>query len=362
MKIAIAYDHVNKIGGAERILTALHELYPQAPLYTPFFAPENASWTKGWQVITSSFNRLPFASRHHELYPGLPILAWEGFSFNDYDLVISVTSAEAKGIITGPNTKHISYVLTPTRYLWSGYYDYFTNPVFRAVSAPFVSYLRTWDTIAAQRPDHFIAISETVKRRITKYYHRESTVIYPPVDTEFFVPQEQSGNDYFLVVSRLVDYKHIDLIIRACNQQKLALKIVGTGNAEAELKQLAGKTIDFVGQVSEAELLTLYQNARALIYMADEDFGISMVEALSCGKPVIAFGRGGALEIVGDDGGILFEEQSVPSLERVLAKFEKVRYNSASLRQVAQKFAKQRFMHAFGEFVQKLYYKNKSIL
>ena len=182
MKVALVYDRLNKWGGAERVLLALHKLFPQAPLYTSVYDSQKASWAKVFDVRTSFLQNFPFAM-YHELYAPLMPLVFESFNFDEFDLVISVTSEAAKGIITKPKTKHICYNLTPTRYLWSGYSEYFKNPIFRFLSLPVIVYLKFWDKIAAQRPDKYIAISKEVQSRISKYYGRESVVVYPPVES-----------------------------------------------------------------------------------------------------------------------------------------------------------------------------------
>ncbi len=180
MRIALVYDRINKFGGAERVLLALHEIWPDAPLFTSVYHPQRASWADGFKVIPSFLNKLPLARSRHEILPWLMPLAFESFEFDEFDVVISITSEFAKGIITKPHTFHLCYCLTPTRYLWSGYEDYFQNRAFKFFSQPVVSYLRTWDKIASQRPDEYLAISQEVKKRIKKYYDRDSAVIYPP--------------------------------------------------------------------------------------------------------------------------------------------------------------------------------------
>lgn len=360
MKIALVYDHVNKIGGAERVLTELHKLYPEAPLFTPIYNLKKAPWATNFDLRSSFMQKLPFASDTHELYPGLPILAIEQFDFKDFDVVISVTSAEAKGIITPPNVLHICYCLTPTRYLWSHYQEYFQNRLFRFLSLPLVSYLRQWDFMAAQRPDVYVSISKTVTARIKKYYQKSSALIYPPVDTDFFQPNNREPGNYFLIVSRLVTYKHVEIAIGACNTLKIPLKIVGTGLAEKKLKRLAGPTIEFMGQQSDLEILKLYQNCRAFISTSDEDFGISTVEVLACGRPVLGLKCGGTEEIV--EAGItgeLFWPQTKDALEVAIRQFAKKGYNSTLCRSRALAFSQARFKQSFSRLVKKEWSKFK---
>ena len=356
MKVALCYDHLNKFGGAERVLLALHELFPKAPLYSAVFDKKLASWTRGFDVRSTFMQKLPGASKRHEWYPGLPALAFETFDFSEFDVVISITSAEAKGIVTSPRTLHICYCLTPTRFLWSHYWDYFTRPLLRKLSLPVVSFLRVWDGFAAARPDTFVAISRTIQQRIWKYYRRPSTVIYPPVDTEKFRPKSRpfKPDSYFLIVSRLVTYKHIEIAIKACNDLKLPLKIVGIGAEFKSLQALAGKTIEFMGAVSDEELVTLYQNCRAFIAPQEEDFGISMVEALASGRPVIAYKSGAACELITPGlTGELFYPQSVEALAAILRKFAESQYNSRLCRESAECFSSMQFKRNFLNYIEK---------
>ena len=368
MKVAIVYDRVNKWGGAERVLLALHELFPNAPLYTAVYDPIKAPWAKVFpEVIPSFLQNIPFAQNNHELLGFLTPFAFESFNFDEFGLVISVTSEAAKGIITKPGTMHICYCLTPTRYLWSHYDAYFKGLSFKVLTKPIVRYLRNWDKIAAQRPDKMIAISLEVKDRIIKYYVRESEIIFPPVDTEIFTKQlsEKSTTPlrsgvvkegkYFLVVSRLVYYKRIDLAISVFNKLELPLLVIGAGNEEYKLKRMANDNISFIKGIKDEELATYYQNAKALIFPGEEDFGIVMVEALASGTPVIAYNKGGALDIV-DEGktGILFSEQNTESLISAIEKFEKMKFNKKELVKSAERFSKEIFIEKLREFVVKL--------
>jgi len=356
MKIALVYDRVNKIGGAERVLQALHEIWPKAPLYTAVYYPPGAPWADDFEVIPSFLNKWPLAKKHHEFYPWLTPFVFESFDFTDFDLVISVTSAEGKGIMTKPETKHLCYCLTPTRYLWSGYNDYFFNKGLRWLTGPVVGWMRAWDQVAAQRPDEYIAISQEVQRRIKKYYHRESIVLYPPVDTEKFYPagKNQKG-DYFLIVSRLVPYKKIDLVIQAFNQLKMPLKIIGTGTEENRLKEMAKGNIEFLGQLTDQELLSYYQNCRALVFPQQEDFGLVPLEAQACGRPVIAFAGGGALEtVIEGKTGTFFKPQKTKALVEKIRSFKEKNYQPEDCRTNAEKFGKIIFKQNFKKLVEKL--------
>lgn len=351
-KVALVYDRVNKWGGAERVILALHELFPQAPLYTAVYNSQKASWASIFQVKTSFLQSLPFASAHHEYLPLLMPLAFESFSFDKYDLVISVTSEAAKGIITKPDTKHVCYCLTPTRYLWSGYEDYFSNKLFRNLTRPATLYLKKWDLVASQRPDKYIAISNEVKERIKKYYGRDAEVVYPPAgisNSKFQIPNfKLEQNEYFLVVSRLVPYKRIDIAIEACNELRVPLKIIGIGSEYKRLKRIAGPTIDFLGSVTDKELAVYYASCKALLFPGKEDFGLTMVEASIFGKPVIAYKAGGAIEIV-EEGktGLFFEIQNKDFLKKAILRFEKMNFDKNERRSISEKFSFDHFNNSF---------------
>jgi len=360
MKVALVYDRLNKWGGAERVLLALHKLFPDAPLYVSVYDKEKAPWAKVFDVRTSFLQNFPLAT-HHELYALLMPLVFESFNFNDFDLVISVTSEAAKGIITKPQTEHICYCLTPTRYLWSGYREYFKNTLLRLISKPIVAYLRFWDKIAAQRPDVYISISKEVQRRIKKYYGRDSKMAYPPLMMRGPVANLTSKNNpssgaapYFLIVSRLVPYKKIDLAIKVFNKLKLPLKIIGDGVEMGKLKAMAGPTISLLGYLTDKELVRYYSECRALIFPGLEDFGLTILEAQSFGKPVIAFRGGGALEIIVENKtGLFFDKQTVESLEMAIKQFNNTTINPKDCIEQADKFSFETFKNQFMEEILK---------
>ncbi len=382
MRLALVYDRVNKWGGAERVLLALHEIWPDAPIYTAVYNPRTASWAKVFKVKSSFLQHLPFAKSKHELYPMLTPSAFESFDFSSFDVVLSVTSAEAKGIITKPGTLHICYCLTPTRYLWSGYSEYFEepgmgrfNPLARMLMKVFTPPLRNWDLKAAKRPNFYIAISENVRKRIRKYYQRDAEVIYPPIDMEKFQPKTTSGvaglsgrashdspdgegnkKDYFLIVSRLVPYKKIDYAITAFNKLGLKLKIVGNGIDEDRLKRLAGNNIEFLGEISDEKLLRYYQNCQALIFPQEEDFGLTPIEAQACGKLVIAFNGGGVKEsVIPRRTGELYDSQTEDSLISVLRKFAQSHYLFVDCRKNARRFSKEIFKKKMRKTIENLW-------
>ncbi len=357
MKVALVYDRVNKWGGAERVLLSLKKIFPKAHLYTSVYNKKKAKWAKEFKVHPSFLQNFPIASSFHEAFAVFMPYAFESFNFDDYDLVISVTSESAKGIITKPHTLHICYCLTPTRYLWSGYKDYFRNPVLRFISKPAIEYLRKWDKFSSRRPDRYIAISTEVKKRIKKYYGQNSEIIYPPL-TEFKNSKNtkiQTNQDYFLVVSRLTNfYKRVDLAIKACNRLNLNLKIVGKGLDEKRLRKMAGPTIEFLGDLTDVDLSVYYKNSKALIFPGREDFGLTMVEAQSFGKPVIAFKGGGALDIIKEGiTGEFFSKQTEKSITEALEKFLNKSYNSKLCRQNAQRFSFGIFKKSLAEYIKK---------
>lgn len=362
MKIAIVYDRANKWGGAERVLVALQELFPDAPLYTSVYDLNSAPWVRVFRQIYSSFlQKIPGARKRHDLFPYLMPIAFENFDFSAFQLVISVTSEAAKGIITKPGTYHLCYLLTPTRYLWSGYEEYFDNRLKRILTNPIVSYLRSWDLIAAKRPDKIVSISREVARRTKEYYGQKSEVIYPPVDVEQFTKKninwrvksrlEKNGilwGNYFLVVGRLVPYKKVELVIETFNQLKWPLVIVGIGGQLKNLQSKAAKNIFFAEAVTEQDLPFYYQGAKALIFAQSEDFGIVAVEAQAAGKPVIAYREGGALEtVVEGKTGIFFDSQTISSLTQALLAFDPNNFAPKDCVENAERFAKEKFLADF---------------
>ncbi len=353
MKVALVYDRVNKWGGAERVLISLKKIFPEAVLYTSVYDEKKASWAKAFKVKTSFLQKFPFVKSSHELFATLMPLSFESFNFDEFDLVISVTSEFSKSVITKPTTLHICYCLTPTRYLWSAYDIYFRNRMLRFISTPFVRYLRNFDKVAANRPDAIIAISNEVKKRIKKYYNLDSMVINAPIDFPD-IPIAKNNGKYFLIVSRLVAYKKIDLAVSAFNKTGLPLKIIGSGGEETKLKQMAGKNIEFLKDVSDQELFKYYENCKALIFPGLEDFGLTMIEANYFGRPVIAFRGGGALEIVKEGvTGEFFDQQNPESLIKVLEKFDVSLYNEKSCRDNALRFSFANFKSNIEAFIKR---------
>lgn len=349
MRVALVYDRLNKTGGAERVLVAFSELFPAADWYTSVWDKKGAPFSNNWRVKSSFISKIPYLRLHHEYFPLLMPFIFESLDFSQYDLVISIGSAECKGIITKPGTIHLHYCLTPTRYLHSHQEEYLTNRLYKLLSNP----LRAWDLVASTRPDKMIAISTQVKKRIKQYYHRESEIIFPPVDTKrlMITPTIRQSDmlnrrfadfpkKYFLVVSRLVPYKKIDTLIHVFNQlPNKNLVIAGVGSEMVRLTKLAGKNIKFLGAVPESALPSLYQGATAYLQANEEDFGISMVEAQAAGTPVIAYGLGGAADIVkAGKTGILLSDNSVASLKTAIDNFDAKRFDREACQKNAKRF------------------------
>ena len=352
-RVALVYDRVNKWGGAEQVLLALHEIFPDAPLYTAVHSPKNSSWAKVFpKVIPTFLQKFPWASSRHELYPWLTPLAFESLRFNEYEAVISVTSADAKGIITGPGTFHLCYCLTPTRYLWSHYSEYLQtlSPLARFISRPVYSYVKKWDLVAASRPDSYIAISGSVQERIKKYYGRDSQIVHPPVNVSRFSKtlKPSAMSNYFLYVGRLVAYKRVDIVIKVFNELGLPLVIVGTGEQEGNLRSQAGPHIHFAGFVSHEELISYYQNCKALIFFHEEDFGIVPVEAQAAGKPVIALRAGGAMDtVINGVTGVLLDDSSPKTLKKAVLEFDPKMFDPEVIKKHTSSFSRENFREKF---------------
>lgn len=355
MKVALVYDRVNKWGGAERVLLALHKIFPEAPLFTSVYNKDTSLWAEQFEINTSFLQSASAFRKYNELLALFMPIAFEHFSFDEYDLVISVTSEAAKGIITNPGTLHICYCLTPTRYLWSGYEEYFKSNLSRFLAKGSISYLRNWDKIASQRPDYMIAISTEVKNRIKKYYERESEIIYPPMMMSSKNTKKRK-NDYFLLVSRLsrfANYKRVDLAIDAFNKTGQSLKIVGTGPMMGSLRSRANKNVQFLGELTDEKLRYYYENCKALVFPGNEDFGLVMAEAQTFGKPVIAYKSGGALDIVVEGvTGEFFSDQTPESLIKVLERFDERIYNKRDIIRNSEKFSFKNFKLSFEKFLE----------
>jgi glycosyltransferase involved in cell wall biosynthesis len=348
-KIAIVHDWLTVAGGAEVVVGELHKLFPKAPIYTSVYDPVAVPALKDADVRTTELqDKLPKSLRFkHTLWPTFRAKAFRKLDLSEFDIIISSSSAEAKAVRkTRPGQIHIAYIHTPIRYYWSHYEEFrrefsfgALTPFIRPVIPFFVKRMRKLDLQSVQDIDVFIANSSVTQDRIRKYYKKPSTVIHPPVDVRRFTPTASGKRRGFIIWGRHVPYKRFDLAIEACNRLKLPLTIVGTGPDTERLKQLAGPTVKFTGRVSDAQLVKLAQSARGFLFPNEEDFGMSAVEALAAGTPVIAYARGGALDIVQDgETGVLFKKQTVDDLVEALQRFEGMEFLPATLNRRARRF------------------------
>ena len=349
LRVALVHDWLNQVGGAENVLETLVGMFPGAPIFTSMYAPEVMPDSyRAWPIRTSFMQHLPGVTRHHQAYLPVYPFAFSGLDLAGYRLILSNKSGFCHGVRVPQGAVHICYCLTPTRFLWQ-YASYRQREPLRpwldVALRPVLAALRRWDYDAAQRVDHFIAISTEIRERVQRFYGRQSQVIFPPVDVGSFLPTSGSPGDYFLAGGRLVPYKRLDLAVRACSDLGLKLLVYGDGRDAAALARMAGPTVSFLGRVPRARLVQLYQQAKAFIFPGREDFGIAPVEAQAAGRPVIAFGAGGALDtIIPGQTGELFWEQAVPALAAALARFDPASYDPAACRASAERFGTPRFV------------------
>lgn len=362
LRIALVCDWLTNQAGAERILLELHKMFPDAPIYTSVHDPARTPDFKDADIRTSFLQKVPFHNKH-QLFTIPRMLAFRRFNFSQYDIVLSVTAAEAKFIKVKKPTIHICYCNTPTRYFWSHYKEYAKdpglgrlNPIAKRILPMLISILRKIDFRAAQGPDFMIGNSNEIVRRIKKYYKRPSVAIFPLVDVERFSPRKKiTKEDYYLIGSRLVPYKRPDLAVQACTELGRRLIVLSDGPEYDRLVKMAGPTIEFKGFVDDDELPGYYQKARAFIFPPYEDFGIVPVEAMAAGTPVIAYGKGGVRDtVIHKKTGIFFAHQTVDSLKEAILAFEKQSFNQETLQKQAQKFDHQRFRLEITEYIQKL--------
>jgi glycosyltransferase involved in cell wall biosynthesis len=354
-RIAIVCDWLTNPGGAERVIHAFHELYPEAPIFTTVFNKERVKEFPETVINTSFLQKVPFAVKKHQLFLPLMPLAFEQFDLSNYDVVISSCHSTSKGIITKPRTLHISYLHSPMRYAWDNSQKYFDNYRVPRILRPFarrsLHKIRIWDRLASDRVDHFITNSEYVRKRVKKYYQRDADVIYPPVSIDQFSCSTKKGK-YYLAVGRLTPYKRFDLLVETFNELRKPLLIVGSGRDEAKLKQMAKQNIQFLGEIPDSDLIEVYSEAKALLFPQVEDFGITPLEAMSSGKPVIALSEGGALEtVVPGETGLFFDKQSVFSIKKAIEEFEDMKWDSSKIREHAESFKKERFQKEIENFV-----------
>ncbi|MFA6215743.1 MAG: glycosyltransferase [Patescibacteria group bacterium] len=357
MKVALIHDHLIQEGGAERVLQVFLEMWPEAPTYTLLYDREKLGQIfKDKDIRTSFLQNWPAALKHYQWFLPLMPTATESYDLMDYDVVLSSCSAMAKGIITRSNTLHFCYCHTPTRYLWSDTHRYVEelkyNRLVKKIIPLILNQLRIWDQLSAQRVDYFIANSKNVADRIKKYYRRDSLIIHPPVDTNNFQISPAVGK-YFLTGGRLVAYKRFDIAIKAFNRLGIPLKIFGTGPEEKNLKNLAKQNIEFLGKISQTELAKLYSEAVAFVHPQIEDFGITAVESMACGRPVIALAAGGACEtVVEGQTGKFFDEQTWEALADAIVRFKPENYDPIKIKNYAEQFSTERFKKEIKELIE----------
>lgn len=353
--IAIVHDWLTTMGGAERLIINFKEIYPKAPIYTAIYNEEKMDpQLKNIDVRTSFIQKYKGAKKNHQKYFPLMPMAFESFDLNEYDVVLSSSTCCAKGVITNPNTMHVCYCNSPMRYGWEFYYEYTENmgSLKKKLVACLMNYMRMWDLSSANRVDYFIANSENVAKRIWKHYRRESVVIHPAVRCSMFNIIDVD-EDYFLVVSRLVKYKRIDLAIEAANKLNKKLVVIGEGSDRERLEKLAGDNVTFLGRQPDEVIKEYYSKCRAFIFPGEEDFGITPVEAQASGRPVIAFGKGGALETVIDkETGIFFYKQEVDAVVEAIKEFENTKFDKQRIRKNAERFDEEIFKQKIKQFIE----------
>lgn len=353
MKVAIIHYWLVTMRGGEKVLEALCRTFPQADIFTHAYSPQNVSpLLRQHQVKTTWINQLPLATRLYKSYLPLMPMALEELDLSGYDLIISSESGPAKGIVPPPNALHICYCHSPMRYIWNMYCQYRKNAGFvkKLLMPPIAHYLRTWDVASAARVDHFIANSKNVAARIEKYYRRPAEILHPPVDLSAFQLSDKRG-DYYLFVGELIPYKRPELAIEACKSLKRPLKVVGGGEQLKSLRKYGDTQIEILGPQPADRLRALVAGCRALIFPGEEDFGIVPLEAMASGRPVIALGKGGALEtVLPGQTGLFFEAPTLDDLKSAIQRFESIedRLDPSVIRNRAQQFSTERFQGELG--------------
>ena len=356
LNVAIVHDYLNQYGGAERCLEVFHELFPRAPIFTLVYNEDTLPQYNQWDIRPSLLQHFPMIHQHYKYYfPWFPFVV-KTFPLKKFDLVISISQAWVKGIRTG-HVPHVSFCLTPVRYAWDLYEEYmlyeYIPPLGKKVLPLLAWMLRRWDRRQAQRIDHFIAISKTVQDRIRKYYNCSSTVIYPPVNTSFYhIDSSVKREDFYMTVSRLKAYKRIDLIVEAFNELGYPLTVIGKGSELDSLMKRAKGNVRFYTDLSDESVRSFYQRAKGFVFAGREDFGIVNAEANACGLPVIAYGEGGAAEVVHDGiNGVIFTEQTKQSLIDAIRRFEAMSFAPEEVRARSLRFDRNTFKESFISFI-----------
>lgn len=356
MKLAIVHDWLTNMGGAEQVIINFKEIYPDAPIYTTFYNPDNLDdKLRNIDVRTSFLQKKKMVTNHKKYFPLMP-LAFENFNLNEYDVVLSSSTCCAKGVLTSPDSVHICYCNTPMRYAWERRDDYIEGMgrLKRRLIKILLHYMRIWDLASASRVDYFIANSTAVQTRIKKHYKRDSVVINPPVRCKLFNISETDG-DYYFVVSRLVNYKRFDLAVQACSELGKKLVVIGDGPEREKLEKIANENITFLGRQPDDVVKKYMAECKALLFPGEEDFGIVPVEAQACGRPVIAFGKGGVLDTVIDKKtGVLFKEQTVESLKEAIINFETMKFDKQEIREHALEFDEEAFQRKIKEYIEEV--------
>lgn len=356
IKTAIVHDWLTTYGGGERVVEVFARLFPDAPLYTTIYDKKSLGHLfPPERVRTSYMQKIPGVTRHYKKMLRLMPRAFEEFDLSGYDLVLSSSSSCAKGVLTGANCTHISYIHSPMRYAWDLYPEYLSqaSPLVRWGMRRQMPGIRQWDALTGNRVDEFLANSREVAARIEKVYRRKAAVLHPPIETDFYTPSPAGrGGDYYLVLSRFIPYKRIDLAIKACNRLGRKLVIIGSGPQEKELRKLAGPTVTFTGFISNEDVLEYYRNCRAFLFPGFEDFGMTPVEAQACGRPIVAFGEGGALDsVLPGKTGVFFPRQTVESLMEGMEELESRSWDGESIRRHAERFSASSFEDKLMKFI-----------
>ncbi len=356
MKLAIVHDWLTNMGGAEQVIINFKEIYPEAPIYTTFYNPDKLDdKLKNIDVRTSFLQKKKMVTNHKKYFPLMP-LAFEKFNLNDYDVVLSSSTCCAKGVRKRKDAIHICYINTPMRYAYEFKHEYTDgmNPIKKFLVNILLFFMRIWDKHNNKRIDYFIANSSEIQRRVKNTYNRDSVVINPPVRCKLFNISETDG-DYYFIVSRLVPYKRFDLAVQACKELGKKLVVIGDGTEREKLEEIADgdNNIVFLGRQPDEVVKKYMSECKALLFPGLEDFGIAPVEAQACGRPVIAYGKGGVLDTVIDGKtGVLFEEQTVDSLKKAILKFESMKFDKQKIREHALEFDEEVFQKKIKSFIE----------